>query len=257
MQDAPPRLFDAARPTGRRADGVADDLARRIGAGELAEGARLPPERDLMRRFGVGRAAVREALHALAARGLIVARPGHRPVVQRPGYEAALTTLGSLVSHLMEDGRGVLDLFETRVLLEAALVRHAALHARRDDVEALEAALAGNHAAIGDPERFYATDAIFHAELYRIPGNPIYPAVHRAYVEWLQLHWQRLPRGADIDRLNHAGHAAILHAILRRDPDAAELALRRHLATALEFLRATFASSPSPGPTATEQVVKA
>lgn len=232
---------EAAAPPGRLADTLAAELARMIQGGTLAPGARLPTERDLMRRFGVSRSAVREAILNLAARGLVLTRPGHRPVVQGPGYEATVDTLGRLVAHLVEDEAGVWNLFDTRVFLEAALVRHAALHARRGDIEALEAALEANRLAIGDPERFYATDAAFHALLYRLPRNPIYPAVHRAYVEWLQGHWRRMPRGAEYDRMNHAAHAAIFDAIRHRDPDAAEAALRRHLAGAWEFVRATFA----------------
>jgi DNA-binding FadR family transcriptional regulator len=222
----------------RLADAVSAELARMIAAGSLAPGARLPTERELMRRFGVSRSAVREAIQGLAARGLLLTRPGHRPVVRGRSYEAAVDTLGRLVAHLVEDEAGVRNLFETRMFLEAALARHAAQHARRDDIEALEAALQENASAIGDPQRFYATDAAFHALLYRVPRNPIFPEVHRAYVEWLQDHWRQLPRGAEFDRVNHAAHAEILAAIVARDPDAAEAALRRHLATAWEFLRA-------------------
>ncbi len=233
MDQSPPPRYAM-----RLADTVSAELARLIGAGTLPSGARLPTERELMRRFGVSRSAVREAIQGLAARGLLVTRPGHRPVVRGRDYEAAVDTLGRLVAHLVEDEAGVRNLFETRVFLEAALVRHAALQARREDIAALEAALAANGAAIGDPERFYATDAAFHALLYRVPRNPIYLEVHRAYVEWLQQHWRLMPRGAEFDRVNHAAHAEILAAIVARDADGAEAALRRHLATAWEFLRA-------------------
>jgi DNA-binding FadR family transcriptional regulator len=241
-----PLLRDSADPPARLADTVSAELARMIAAGTLPSGARLPTERELMRRFGVSRSAVREAIQALSARGLLVARPGHRPVVRGRNYEFAVDTLGRLVSHLVEDEAGVRNLFETRVFFEAALARHAALHARRDDIEALDAATEANRAAIGDPERFYATDAAFHALLYRVPRNPIFPEVHRAYVEWLQHHWRLLPRGAEFDRVNHAAHAEILDAIVARDPDAAEAALRRHLSTAWEFLRPALRPAPAP-----------
>lgn len=233
-----PLLRNPTAPALRLADAVSAELARMIAAGTLSSGARLPTERELMRRFGVSRSAVREAIQGLAARGLLVTRPGHRPVVRGRNYETAVDTLGRLVAHLVEDEGGVRNLFETRIFVEAGLTRHAALQARREDIEALEAALEANRAAIGDPERFYATDAAFHALLYRVPRNPIFPEVHRAYVEWLQDHWKRLPRAAEFDRVNHAAHAEILAAIISRDPDAAEAALRRHLATAWEFLRA-------------------
>lgn len=51
------------------ADEVRDRLLALIRGGELRPGDRLPSERDLMERFGVGRPAVREALQSLARRG--------------------------------------------------------------------------------------------------------------------------------------------------------------------------------------------
>jgi DNA-binding FadR family transcriptional regulator len=225
---------------GRRADAVTEELVRMIQAGGLAEGAHLPPERDLMQRFGVSRAAVREAIAALANRGLVETRLGHRPIVRKPDYGIAIDRLGDLVGHLVEDRVGVRNLFDSRIFLEASLARHAARHARREDIAALRLALAENRAAVGDPVRFDETDVAFHAILYRIPGNPIFPAVHKAYVDWLVSHWRSMKRGAEIDRMNHAGHQAILDAIEMRDADAAEEALRRHLGAAWEVVRSTF-----------------
>jgi DNA-binding FadR family transcriptional regulator len=223
---------DAGGAAGRRSDAVAADLVRMIQSGSLQEGERLPAERDLMQRYGVSRAAVREAIISLANRGLIETRLGYRPIVRRPAYEIAIDMVGNLVGHLIVDQKGVWNLFETRIFIESALARWAANHARRDDLEELSAALHANREAIGNPLRFDETDAAFHAVLYRIPANPIYPAVHKAYVEWLIQHWRSMKRGADIDQMNHAGHQAIFDAIAARDPDNAEEAMRRHLVAA-------------------------
>jgi DNA-binding GntR family transcriptional regulator len=51
-----------------------------------------------------------------------------------------------------------------------------------------------------------------------------------------------MKRGAGIDQMSCAGHEAIFEAILARDPDNAEEAMRRHLVAAWEFVRATFSS---------------
>lgn len=228
----------------RLADAVCNAIATAIRAGEIAPGTRLPSERDLMRRYAVSRTAVREAIAALASRGLVRTRPGYRPVVEKFDFTATVDGIGRLVAHLLEDQAGVLNLFETRIFLEAALARHAAAHAARADIAALEAALAENHASIGDRSRFYATDVAFHNVLYRIPRNPIYPAIHKAYVDWLTGHWMRMPRSAEIDRTNFAGHEAIFRAIVDRDADRAERMLRSHLSVAWEFVRATFSTMP-------------
>ncbi|HZH52104.1 MAG TPA: FCD domain-containing protein [Microvirga sp.] len=232
----------AREMVGRRSDAIAEELARMIRSGSLQEGERLPAERDLMQRYGVSRAAVREAIAALANRGLLMTRLGHRPIVCKPDYEIAIERVRDLVGHLVSDRRGVWNLFDSRIFLEASLARWAAGHARRDDIDELRAALEANREAIGNSLRFDESDAAFHAILYRIPGNPIYPAVHKAYVEWLVQHWRSMKRGADIDQMNYAGHRAIFDAIANRDPDGAEEALRRHLVAAWEFVRSTFPS---------------
>jgi DNA-binding FadR family transcriptional regulator len=232
------------RRSGRASDGLAESLAALIEAGEIEEGERLPPERDLMQRYGVSRTVVREAITSLANRGLLLTRPGFRPVVRKPDYDRALDTIGQFVRHLLRDEEGVRNLFETRIFVESGLARAAARDARKEDIEELGAALERNRAAIGDSETFYATDVAFHALLYRVPRNPIYPVLHKAYVEWLVRHWSDMPRAVDIDRLNFAGHAAVFEAIVGRDPDAAEQAMRRHLEVAWELVRSTFAQGP-------------
>ncbi len=234
----------------RRSDVVAAELVRMIQSGAFREGQRLPAERDLMQRYGVSRSAIREAIVSLANRGLVETRLGHRPIVRKADYEIAIDKVGNIVGHLVVDRKGVWNLFETRIFIEAALARWAANHARRVDIQDLRAALDDNHEAIGDPLRFDETDAAFHAVLYRIPGNPIYPAIHKAYVEWLVQHWRSMKRGAGIDQMNHAGHQAIFEAIAARDPDGAEDAMRRHLVAAWEFVRSTFPAeteAPQPG----------
>ncbi len=51
---------------------VADDIAARIGSGELVRGRRLEPERDLAARYGVAYDTIRRATALLRERGLIV-----------------------------------------------------------------------------------------------------------------------------------------------------------------------------------------
>lgn len=226
--------------SGRAADAVVRGIEARIVSGELVPGSHLPPERDLIEAYGVSRTVIREAVARLASRGLLDSRPRFRPVVRRPGPEAALAAAGGVVAHLLHEPGGVRNLYDTRILVEAALVREAALHARKDDLAALGRALDANEAAIPEAERFYATDVAFHAVLYDLPRNPILPAVHKAFTAWLSGHWGRMPRSPERNRVNWLRHRDIHAAIRDRDPDAAEAALRAHLASAWEYVRGTF-----------------
>ena len=64
---------------------IEERLAERIEEGHLAVGERLPPERELAEWLGVSRMTVRQALGALAARGLVERGVGRGTFVRAPG----------------------------------------------------------------------------------------------------------------------------------------------------------------------------
>ena len=57
------------------AETAAAKLAASILDGSLAQGAQLPPERELMNQLGISRATLREALKALEENRLVESRP--------------------------------------------------------------------------------------------------------------------------------------------------------------------------------------
>lgn len=224
----------------RAADELIQMFEKQILEGTLAEGQALPPEREIVQAFGVSRTVVREAVLALSNKGLVKARPRFRPIVTKPGYDTAVDVVGSVVTRLLGEPGGIRNLFDIRIMMEASLAREAALKATSDDIARLEKALQDNKTAIDDSEEFYATDMAFHAVLYEIPDNPVLPAIQRAYVDWLENHWRQMPRVSTRNQRNYEAHAAIFDAILRRDPDKAEAALRAHLDQAWDQVCQTF-----------------
>lgn len=67
---------------------VADDLERRIRAGEFPYDARLPRREDLADEYGVGVMTVRRALRELAERGVVRPLPAVGTVVIWTGTES-------------------------------------------------------------------------------------------------------------------------------------------------------------------------
>ena len=233
-----------ARPSGETLDRAADkiiaSLENRIFSGQIGNGEKLPSERALMEEFGASRTVVREAIKSLGGKGLIEIRPRFRPVVIQPNVETALGVLEAQVKHLIGQAGGVRHLFEARIFIEAGLVRLAATDADKNDVRRLREALAQNGDSIQDSARFYETDMAFHAVLYTIPDNPIFPSVHRAFCDWLAGHWRQMPRLPERNLRNFEWHTAIFEAITSRDPDEAESMLRRHLDDAWKQVEITF-----------------
>src|ERR1700736_2991163 len=60
---------------------LADAIGERIARGELAEGDRLPPHREIARVLGINVTTVTRAFSALQKRGLVDARPGRGTLV--------------------------------------------------------------------------------------------------------------------------------------------------------------------------------
>src|SRR5919107_1986527 len=94
----------------QRYERIAERLAADIRAGRLAPGERLPSERELARRLEVGRASVREAIGALAVRGVVETRAGSGSFVAADAMErlAPGTELGG-------DDAGAFDLLGGRL----------------------------------------------------------------------------------------------------------------------------------------------
>ncbi len=221
----------AVKPVERRK--VSDEVASRLEAlvrdGTLTTGDQMPAERDLMRTFGVGRPAVREALFRLKRMGLVELRNGERARVTSPTPSVLLDELSGAARMLLAQPRGNEHFQEARALFEVGVAEHAARVRRVRDLEKLRAALAANAAAIGDPERFERTDVAFHYALTQITGNPIFVAIHDSIVEWLTEQRTVALRVEHADRLAFAGHRRIFAAIESGEPAAAAAAMRRHL----------------------------
>lgn len=226
--------------SGRAADAVIAKLEEQIVTGVLENNTPLPAERQLMEQFNASRTVIREAIATLSSRGLIESRPRFRPVIRKPDYATALTAVGGIVRHLLTERGGVKNLYDSRVFIERALVRQAAVAAQKDDIVQLKEALAANKRAIDNSDAFYLTDVAFHGVLYTIPKNPIFPAIHEGYTSWLAPHWERMLRSPERNLVNFRSHEAIMTAIVERDPDAAEESLSNHLKAAWEYVRVTF-----------------
>lgn len=210
---------------------VTQKLEEMIRSGELKPGDKLPSERDIMAAFNIGRPAVREALLSLQGKGLIITENGRRATVSQPSVDNVLTTLDSVVGVIIANADSFKNLYDARVFLEAAMARNAAREIDDKLLAQLKAALEANRRAIGNRELFMQTDVKFHHVLFLVGNNPVFKAVHDALVKWLMERWRNIARNSSTETLAYEGHLQIYKAICRRDPDAAEAAMRKHLAS--------------------------
>jgi GntR family transcriptional repressor for pyruvate dehydrogenase complex len=206
------------------ADLIQEDIAR----GAVRVGDQLPSEREIMAKYGVGRAAVREALFALAKMGLIAISSGERARVIEPTPAVLVQELSGAARLFLASENGIQRFQEARLVFEVALARRAAEIATAEDIAAIEAARVANRDAV-DRLQFEKTDVIFHRAIARVGGNPIFPAISDAVTEWLIEQRRGTARIPQAKQLAIEWHTRISDAIARHDAAAAADAMAGHL----------------------------
>jgi GntR family transcriptional regulator, transcriptional repressor for pyruvate dehydrogenase complex len=155
---------------------IADQIEARIADGTFAVGQRLPTEADLAAEFGVSRPSVREGLAALQFVGLVESRRGYGTVVvgatagsTRPQHAEGSRATRRPLTSMAE----VLDLFESRLLLEPAAMALAAMDPDHEAIEAADALVSGMDIAVDDPALHASTDIRVHRALLHVCRNEI------------------------------------------------------------------------------------
>jgi DNA-binding GntR family transcriptional regulator len=85
-------------------EGIADELAAEIRSRRPAPFAKLPSEAELVKRFGVSRVTVRQALRKLAEAGLVISRQGKGVFVTGAVVNQELTALRGFYDNLLMQG---------------------------------------------------------------------------------------------------------------------------------------------------------
>ena len=122
--------------TKRTFEEVVAQVREMLFGGALKPGDRLPGERDLSVQLGIGRSALREALRALEASGLIILRKGKR------GGAFISSGTPRVISENISDllrlsSISVDQLFEVRLWIQTGLARAACQRATEEDIDRL------------------------------------------------------------------------------------------------------------------------
>jgi len=211
------------------ADRLAALLATQIERGRLAPGDRLPTEAQLCATHGVSRSVVREAVHRVKSRGLLVARQGSGVFVAAPAQHQPL----EFDPQVLESVQAVVHVVEVRRVLEGEMAALAAERATRAQVAGLKRALAAIDSAVADGGDGVAEDLAFHRAIGEATGNPQFSRL-LGFLEQYLRESMRITRGnearrADFMEAVRNEHRRIVEAIAANDPPAARRAARTHL----------------------------
>ncbi len=222
----------ASRPlvAERLSDQLATLLGGQIDEGVLQPGDRLPTEQQLARAHGVSRTVVREAMHQLKSRQLVVSRQGS-------GVFVAPTPLNQPLAFdpaVLDSLQAVVNVVEVRRVLEGEMAALAAERTTRAQVVLMRRALKAIDAAAAAGHDGVAEDMAFHRTIGEATGNPQFRLLV-AFLEQYLREAMRVTRGNEARRLDFMDavrleHLAIVDAIAARDPAAARRCAHEHLA---------------------------
>lgn len=211
-------------------DYTIDALRDAIRSGRLAPGQRLVVA-DITSMLSVSAGPVREAIRRLTGEGLI-------EIVPHRGASVRQITL-----------RDLEEIFELRGAVEGLAARLAAQHASEGDfLDELHTLMEEMtvHATSEDVTGYLRTNTAFHDLIYRMSGNDRLRTLAAQLV--MPVYQVRLPQRMDraAMQISFRDHKIIAAALTKGDGDAAEAAMRVHVAQAGEGLKETLAAFEPP-----------
>ncbi len=209
------------------------------------QGSRLPAERRLCDELGISRSALREGREVLEAEGRIWRHVGKGTFVGgRP------SSAGEGLSVVTAQTSPV-QVMETRLAIEPALARLAALHATEAEIANMWYLIEKADAA-RDAATWELWDGTLHRAVAQATHNQLLCSIFDAFNAIRQQEgWSRLRHMSQTpDRLHlyRGQHREVVQAIADRDADLAETTMRRHIdAVRGNLLRGMFQSDERAG----------
>jgi GntR family transcriptional repressor for pyruvate dehydrogenase complex len=223
----------------KMAERVATVLRRMMVRGELAEGTMLPPESELMERFGVSRPTLREAFRVLESESLINVERGVRggARVTRPQRQTLARYAGLILEY---EGVTLKDVYDARVTIEVPVVvqlatkRNPAAIAKLEEIVEGEAKLEPGTEAVDQ-----LTD--FHAAISRLSENKTLQMINEMLHHIIEKANRSLQpttgaRAEQAARKSAKTHRMIVDMIKAGEAERAGELWSRHLRKAEEFL---------------------
>jgi GntR family transcriptional repressor for pyruvate dehydrogenase complex len=234
------RAFSAKHIVSRStlADRVTEALLSKIAGSEIPPGSQLPSEQAMATGFGVSRTVVREAVSRLKSEGLLDSRQGRGVFVRADRSDVPFRIQIDAQNPL----QSLLRVLELRLGLDPEIASLAAQRRRRDQMTAINRALADIERARKAGQDAVAEDLKFHLSIAMAAENPLFPKL-------IQFLGQVFHSATLITRANEGRretwaeqtrieHKAIAQAIEGRDVERAFTAARMHIVNAASRIKA-------------------
>jgi GntR family transcriptional repressor for pyruvate dehydrogenase complex len=202
----------------------------------LQPGDRLPSERDLAERLGVGRSAVREALATLVTLRMVESRRNSgiylRHVTRESSFEAMvmLADMGATPTPTE-----IAETMEVRAHLETLTVRLACERRNDEDLQRLDAVMARTDAVLAEGGNISQQDTDFHIALVDAAHNSVLVRVLNAFYCFTARRREMLFNDHAHGKASAREHARLIEHVRNRDAEKAEALILRHMNRARSY----------------------
>lgn len=217
------------------ADKIIGQIKELISSGQLNSGDRLPSERMLSERLGVGRTHLRDALKKLEFYGILKTHPQSGTVVAGMGLPA----LEGLITDMLGlKGNDFKSLVESRVILETNIARLAAENRSDKDIVDLENALNAHGTKILHNQDAVEEDLLFHLKIAEAGKNSVLNSLMLIIVPDLMQYFKKHKVCDDVRaEIAIEQHREILQHIIDRNPDKAGERIQNHLKDISDYVK--------------------
>ncbi|MBU8877586.1 FadR family transcriptional regulator [Bacillus sp. FJAT-29790] len=217
---------------------VTETIYEMIRTGQLNPGDKLDSVQQLAENFQVGRSAIREALSALRAMGLVEMKQGEGTYIKGFGSEQITFPLSTAILMNIED---VANLLEVRKIIESGAAASAAKKRTSENLKAMESALEEMKIANGNEELGEHADFQFHLAVAEASQNLLLSSLLNHVSGLMQETMKETRRlwlfskRTTTEKL-YDEHMKIYVAISNQDENKASSAMLEHLGNVEEIL---------------------
>ncbi|MBS4198216.1 FadR family transcriptional regulator [Bacillus sp. FJAT-49732] len=210
---------------------VAEAIHEMIRSGQLKPGDKLDSVEQLAENFQVGRSAIREALSALRAMGLVEMKQGEGTYIKEFSSDQIAFPLSTAILMNQND---VENLLEVRKIIEAGTVASASQKRTSENLKAMETALEEMKTANGNEELGERADLDFHLAIAEASQNHLLASLLNHVSGLMQETMKETRRlwlysGQITTEKLYEEHKHIYEAIFQGDEKVARKAMVQHL----------------------------
>jgi len=224
----------------RLSEEIVEYIKKLIVEGELKALERLPSERELAERFGVGRPTVREAIRTLELMGLLKVHSGQKgTVIQDPELATYMESVVEQMSWLVQIERTTLrQLLEVRDSLERGIAISASQRATNDQMDQMKEIISGMKRSTKDVDTYIKKGIEFHSVMAEATQNPIFSIIWTGFSDLIFNYYHKLLKGFSKKTLKdlYAANLDVYEAILTKDPEKINIAMDNHIGTERKIL---------------------